>query len=88
MTAIYVSTIICATVLILFIVACIYDYKMKTADIRRIERFEKAFKNSKTVFIPNPEINHRKEPAPDVPADSGESLDFPNSNSDSLSKYH
>lgn len=84
MTAIIISTIICATVLILFIIACVYDYKMKTADIRRIERFEKAFKDSKTVFVPN----HERKPAPDVSADSGESLDFPNSNSDSLSKYH
>lgn len=81
-TAIIVSIIICSTVIILFLIACVYDYKMKTADMRAIKRFEKAF-NPVTVETFTP--NHTKTPPT---ADSGESLDFPNSNNDLTEKYH
>lgn len=82
-TATIISFTICGTIIILFLIACVYDYKVKTADMRALKRFEKAFGNTKTVYIPNHE---KTEPAP--AADSGEPLDFPNSNNDSLSKYH
>ena len=86
-TAVIISIIVCATIIILFVSCLIYDYKTKTADIRRIERFEKAFHNSKTVFIPN----HEKKPAT-MPktktADSGVNVDFPNSRADLTEKYH
>ena len=77
-TATIISLMICSTVIILFLIACVYDYKVKTADMRALKRFEKAFKPVETVYIPN----HEKT----SPADSGESLDFPNSN-ESLNKY-
>ena len=81
-TATIISFTICGTIIILFLIACVYDYKVKTADLRAIKRFEKAFKPvSVETFTPN----HEKTP----PADSGETLDFPNSNNDdSLNKYH
>lgn len=80
-TAVIISITICATVIILFVTACVYDYKVKTADMRALKKFEKAFKPVETVYIPN----HEKTPPP---ADSGESLDFPNSNADLTEKYH
>ena len=87
MTAIIISSIICGTIIILFISCLIYDYRIKTADIRSVKRFEKAFgKNQKYIYIPN----HEKTPAPESEktADSGESLDFPNSRADLTEKYH
>lgn len=74
-TAVLISIIICATVIIIFISCLVYDYKVKTADMRSIKNFEKAFKACETVYIPN----HEKTPPTAEPADSGESLDFPNS---------
>lgn len=82
-TAIIISIIICATVIIIFISCLVYDYKVKTADIRSIKHFEKAFKTCEpVVYIPN----HEKTPTAE-PADSGESLDFPNSGVDLNEKY-
>lgn len=88
-TAIIISSIICATIVILFVSCLIYDYRIKTADIRSVKRFEKAFgENQKYIYISNPE----KTPAPmqesETTADSGESLDFPNSRADLTEKYH
>lgn len=75
-TAIIISIIICATIVILFVSCLIYDYKVKTADLRSIKHFEKAFKSCEpVVYIPN----HEKTPPTAEPADSGEPLDFPNS---------
>lgn len=87
MTAIIISSIICGTIVILFISCLIYDYRIKTADIRSVKRFEKAFGGqTKYIYIPN----HEKTPAPESEktADSGESLDFPNSRADLTEKYH
>lgn len=82
-TAVIIAITICLTVIILFAIACVYDYKVKTADMRAIKKFEKAF-NPVTVATFTP--NHTKTPP--MPADSGESLDFPNSNADLTEKYH
>lgn len=89
MTAIIISSIICGTIVILFVSCLIYDYRIKTADIRSVKRFEKAFGETKYIYIPN----HEKTPAPESEktADSGESLDFPNSRTDLTDlteKYH
>jgi len=82
-TAVIISITICATVVILFVTACVYDYKVKTADLRAIKKFEKAFRPVPTeTIIPN----HTKTPPESEIADSGESLDFPNS--DLKNKYH
>lgn len=81
-TAVIISIIICTTVVILFLIACVYDYKIKTADMRAIKKFEKAF-NPVTVETFTP--NHTKTP---TPADSGESLDFPISHANLTEKYH
>lgn len=86
-TAVIISIIICVTIIILFVSCLIYDYKMKTADIRSIKRFQKAFgENQKYIYIPN----HERKPAPDVPptGDSGVNVDFPNSHTDLTEKYH
>ena len=88
MTAIIISSIICGTIIILFISCLVYDYRIKTADIRSIKRFEKAFKNSNTLFIPNHERTAAPMPESEKTADSGESLDFPNSRTDLTEKYH
>ena len=83
-TAVLISIIICATVIIIFISCLVYDYKVKTADMRSIKHFEKAFKSCEpVVYIPN----HEKTPPTAEPADSGESLDFPNSRTDLTEKY-
>ena len=76
-TAIIISIIICATVIIIFISCLVYDYKCKTADMRSIKHFEKAFKSCEPVVL---YPNHEKTPQTAEPADSGETLDFPNSN--------
>ncbi len=81
-TAVIISITICATIIILFIVACVYDYKVKTADIRAIKRFEKAF-NPANVKVETFTPEHTKTP----PADSGESLDFPNTTNVLKNKY-
>ena len=89
MTAIIISSIICATIIILFISCLVYDYRIKTADIRSVKRFEKAFgKNVKTIYIPNHERTPAPMPESEKTADSGESLDFPNSRTDLTEKYH
>ena len=86
-TAVIISITICATVIILFIVACVYDYKVKTADIRAIKRFEKAF-NPANVKVETFTPEHTKTPPTAVPADSGVDLDFPNTSNDLQNKYH
>ena len=79
-TAIIISIIICATIVILFVSCLIYDYKVKTADLRSIKHFEKAFGVNPikcATFYPE---HIKTPPEPEFkPADSGEPLDFPNS---------
>jgi hypothetical protein len=82
-TAVIISITICATIIILFVVACVYDYKVKTADIRAIKRFEKAFGVPANVKVETITPEHTKTP----PADSGENLDFPNTSNDLRNKY-
>ena len=80
-TAVIISITICATIIILFFIACVYDYNVKTADMRSLKKFEKAFKPV-TIETYTPE--HTKTP-PTVPVDSGVDLDFPNT--DLKNKY-
>ena len=82
-TAVIISILICVTITVLFISCLVYDYKVKTADLRSIKHFEKAFKSCEpVVLVPN----HEKT-TPTESARSGvDDLDFPNSR-DLTEKY-
>ena len=42
-TPILIALIICATVIVLFIIACVHDTIIKTINARSMKKFEKAF---------------------------------------------
>ena len=77
-TAIIICLIICATVVVLFVIGCIHDYLKATQDARNMERFEKAFREFKDYN----EINKGGIVTPPTTAgaaNSADELDFPNS---------
>lgn len=73
-TAIIISIIICATVVVLVIVACIHDTIKSTINARSMAKFEHAFKyvdlSEKPVKNPTAIINDS--------AQDSEQIDFPN----------
>ena len=77
-TAIIICLIICATVVVLFVIGCIHDYLKATQDARNMERFEKAFHEFKEYN----EINKGGIVTPPTTAGAAnpaDELDFPNS---------
>ena len=84
-TAIAIVCIICATVVVLFVIGCIHDYLKATQDARNMARFEKAFREFKEYN----EINKGGivNPTPTTTAGAAnpaDELDFPNSRIDEL----
>ena len=93
-TAIIIVSIICATVVIIFVIGCIHDYLKATQDARNMERFEKAFKDFKEYEATRNDIRDGAiVNSPNLPGngtqettatDYAEMLDFPNSRADEL----
>ena len=85
------AIIICVTVIILFIVACIHDTNIRKIDARSIEKFNKAFPDFKNNNANNVILKEELQAAP-VPDSNG--LDFPEqpkpieTRPQSINRYH
>lgn len=79
-TAIRITLIICATIIIMFVIACIHDYLMTTANARSIRRFEKAYKDFSEKNATN-NAHLSADPAATQQQTQAAPLNFPNSES-------
>ena len=73
-TPILIALIICATVIVLFIIACVHDTIIKSINARSMKKFEKAFQ----YFPIDNAANNEHLNVSSITKQDANNLDFPN----------